>query len=203
MFSLIGMPVPPGTNQFILFKWTSIISYYNVWRKCPCTLTLACLHCNFFRHLHMLLHNTHRSHPRQFDSTYSIDKDMINDITGLQTLAESLSAKHSGEFCKQCHQLFKLHADKLSSLWLLTKSKCEKLNLLYFYKLSKWKSDTYMQSTGIKYLTTCFIKLLLSTTVAGLLGSSLISLTLEHRHSSTHNSGRWIFSYIYTSEMFE
>ncbi|KAG2559585.1 hypothetical protein PVAP13_8KG176750 [Panicum virgatum] len=41
--------------------------------------------------------HTHRSHPRQFDSTDSIDKDMINDITGLQTLAESLSAKHSDQ----------------------------------------------------------------------------------------------------------
>ncbi|PVH33428.1 hypothetical protein PAHAL_8G002800 [Panicum hallii] len=37
----------------------------------------------------------HPSHPRQLDSTNSIEKDKINDITGLRNLAKSLSAKHS------------------------------------------------------------------------------------------------------------
>lgn len=36
--------------------------------------------------------HTHRS---QLDSTNSIEKDKINDMTGLQNLAKSLSAKHS------------------------------------------------------------------------------------------------------------
>jgi hypothetical protein len=40
------------------------------------------------------------SGPGHLDSTNSIEeKDKIIDITGLQNMARSLSAQHSGEFC--------------------------------------------------------------------------------------------------------